>query len=118
MNFENWIIRYYKYCLCKVLTDGGIQSTKWNVNIKPDEFICPENFCFHWSEDKQKCDESLGKCYRCYPNDADCKDLYEPCEPEMEKHNLPWLYFIPNPNKLPVELREEYIIESTKLLGK
>jgi hypothetical protein len=90
---------------------------KWNINKKPPEDICPKRFCFLWSEEDNICDEAFGICRRAEPEKSD-KDLYEPCEPELDKHGLPWFYFIPNSNKLVRELREEYIKESKKLWGK
>jgi hypothetical protein len=87
---------------------------KWNVNKKPPEDICPEEYCFFWCGDENKCRETFGVCRRSGPNSSN-NDWYEPCEPELEKQGLPWFYFIPCSDKLVDELREEYNRESKKL---
>lgn len=88
--------------------------SEWDMNKKPPVNVCPKMFCFLWSETDSKCRETFGVCNRCVPNKEN-KDWYEPCEPELKRHGLPWFYFILNPDKLVDELREEYIRESTKL---
>jgi len=87
---------------------------KWDKHKKPPEDICPKNFCFLWSELENKCRKSFGKCRRSTVNLND-KDLYEPCEPELEKNGLPWFYFIVSVETLVEENKAEYLIESQKL---
>ena len=88
----------------------------WDKHKKPPDSICPEAFCFLWSESKGCCRETFGKCRRSTANQSDT-DWYEPCEPELEKQGLPWFYFTPNVNILVEELREKYIKESSELWG-
>ncbi len=88
--------------------------SSWNIHNKPHKTVCPKSFCFLWSEVDNKCRATLGICSRNIP-DENNKDWYEPCEPELEKHGLPWFYFIPDANHLVDELREEYKRESNKI---
>jgi hypothetical protein len=90
---------------------------KWNKNKMPPEDICPRIFCFLWSESDSKCRETFGKCRRSTSRVND-NDWYEPCEPELEKHNLPWFYFITSDIGLTNERRVEYLLESKKLWNK
>ena len=87
---------------------------KWDKFKKPPENICPQKFCFMWSVDGSKCRETFGLCIRLVPDKSNT-DWYEPCEPELEKHGLPWFYFIPNAYRLVVELKEDYIRQSSEL---
>ncbi|MCL1816869.1 MAG: hypothetical protein FWG43_04630 [Clostridiales bacterium] len=87
---------------------------KWDKNSKPSEDICPEIFCFFWSELDHKCRDTFGKCRRLTLKAFDY-DWYEPCEPELEKHDLPWFFFIANENGLVNERKNEYIKDSKKL---
>ena len=89
----------------------------WDKYKKPPEDICPKEFCFLWSESDCKCRETFGKCRRATSNLND-KDWYEPCEPELERHNLPWFYFIASDKGLDDESKEEYLKESKKLWEK
>jgi hypothetical protein len=88
----------------------------WNKNIKPPEDICPEKFCFLWSGAEHRCRETFGKCRRITSISND-KDWYEPCEPELEKYDLPWFYFIANDSELENERKDEYQRESKELWG-
>lgn len=87
---------------------------KWDKFKKPPENICPQKFCFIWSEDDKKCRETFGLCKRHAP-DKSHDDWYEPCEPELKKHGLPWFYFIPNADKLVDELKEDYSKQANEL---
>lgn len=87
---------------------------KWDKFKKPPENICPQKFCFIWSEDVNKCRATFGLCKRLAPDKCN-KDWYDPCEPELEKNGLPWFYFIPNADKLVDKLKEEYIRQSNEL---
>lgn len=88
---------------------------EWDVHKKPPENICPEEFCFFWSS-QSRCRETFGVCKR---NNADIsdKDWYEPCEPKLKSHQLPWFYFISNADNIDGELKEDYIRESNYLWG-
>ena len=44
-------------------------------------------------------------------------DYYEPCEPYLAKHGLPWFYFIASEKNLVDELQEDYLRESKELWG-
>jgi len=90
---------------------------KYNKNIKPDVNKCPKEFCFNWDEGNGKCGEDMPTCYRAVQNKIN-EDYYEPCNPELKKHDLPWFYFIPNAEMLDEEDKEEYLRESTRLWGK
>lgn len=68
-------------------------------------------FCFLWSESDNKCRETFGKCQRSTAMLND-KDWYEPCEPELEKHALPWFYFVTNEEALTDNRKLEYLKES------
>ena len=61
--------------------------------------------------------EKFGVCSRLC-NEPGTYDWYEPHEPHLERDGFPWFYFIPTPDKLTEECREEYIRESEKLWGK
>ncbi|MDR0248708.1 MAG: hypothetical protein LBI44_03480 [Oscillospiraceae bacterium] len=89
---------------------------EWDINKKPSASICPKAFCFLWSEEGRGCDEAFGECRRATAKHADA-DYYEPCEPELEKHGLPWFYFIAGANELTGERRGEYLRETEKLWG-
>ena len=86
----------------------------WDKYKKPPPDICPEAFCFLWSELDKKCRETFGKCRRCAAN-LNNKDWYEPHEPELKRHGLPWFYFIANGETLANEQKEKYLKESSKL---
>ena len=117
------------------------ESTK-----KPPRNICPRQFCFNWvppdgwadlsgklygsfeeaiyqPEDKTYFPDggcgagAFGPCCRVHDT-PEAHDLYEPHEYQLKHANLPWFYFIPTPEKLAEEFREEYIHESEKLWGK
>jgi hypothetical protein len=110
----------------------------WNPYVKPPADECPEAFCFHWApagsgvavgvySDAREalehlatvregtCACSLGPCRRLHPHSG-LPDRYEPSEPTLEQHGLPWFYFIPGP-QLIEERREEYIREARRLWG-
>ena len=89
-------------------------AMKWDKNIKPSKNICPKEFCFFWSDDM--CRETFGKCRR-YTTISSDRDRYEPCEPELDKHGLPWFYFIASEKSLVDERVDEYLRESKKLWG-
>ena len=88
----------------------------WKVNEKPPENICPRNFCFLWSEDEGQCRSPFGICKRFDAHKSEM-DFYEPCEPELQKHNLPWFYFISNPKNLDDDSKSKYIKEASELWG-
>ncbi len=90
---------------------------KWNPYTKPPADECPEEFCFNWAPKGSKvalgiypsvaeslkalvpvsegtCVWSFGLCRRLYPHPGLC-DHYEPHEPKLERHGLPWFYFSP-----------------------
>ena len=94
----------------------GFFKALWDLNTKPPENICPERFCFLWSTNSYKCRRTFGLCKREDPAKGG-SDLYEPCEPELEKFGLPWFYFIPSEEELVEDRREEYRRESKKLWG-
>lgn len=87
---------------------------KWDKHKKPPEYICPEVFCFFWSESSNKCKETFGKCRRSTAKQI-YRDWYEPCEPELESHSLPWFYFIPSVENLVDERKDDYLRESKRL---
>jgi hypothetical protein len=88
----------------------------WQQHIIPSPNICPKEYCFFWTEEgdyfapdlygdlqealnntkeitRSGCRCTFGKCVR--NKDANgLKDWYEPCEPELEKAELPWFYFM------------------------
>lgn len=88
-------------------------NKKFNLNIKPNNKICPEKYCFHWCY-KKYCTEK--RCCRFEPTSE--FDFYEAHEPQLEKDGLPWFYFIPSFNHLNETLIKEYIEESEKIWGK
>jgi hypothetical protein len=90
---------------------------KWNKLEKPPTSICPREFCFLWSEEDEKCDGSFGECCR-NANNTGARDLYEPCEPELEKCGLPWFYFIPDTSMLASGRKEDYLRETEQLWGR
>lgn len=112
---------------------------RWNQYEKPPADECPEEFCVHWAPAgslvalgmypnarealkhlvpvrQGMCVCSFGLCKRLHHHPS-LQDWYEPSEPTLEHHGLPWFYFIPGPHKLVEELREEYIRESQRLWG-
>lgn len=66
---------------------------------------------FFWSESDKNCRETFGKCYRSTANLNDY-DWYEPCEPELERNDLPWFYFITTEKRLLKKARKRYLRES------
>jgi hypothetical protein len=88
----------------------------WNKYEKPPVDVCPQSFCFLWSEEHQSCRETFGKCRRA-TFDAQNPDYCEPCEPELEKHGLPWFYFVADAEDLVDERKDEYLRESKELWG-
>ncbi len=116
------------------------EMKKWNLYVKPPADECPEDFCFNWAPkgsfvspgvhrnvteslkalvpvSEGQCFCPFGFCRRLYPHPT-LHDWYEPNEPELERHGLPWFYFIPSLNGLREDLKEEYIRESRRLWGK
>jgi hypothetical protein len=61
--------------------------------------------------------ELFGSKCRRETGSPDDPDIYESCEPELEKYGLPWFYFIPDAEDLDDEFKEEYLRESQKLWG-
>lgn len=116
----------------------------WDKHTKPPSDFCPGRYCVFWVtpggsadmsgriyrslEDalaphegwvkfpKGGCSCSFGVCTRTDPVAGD-HDWYEPCEPALERDNLPWFYFIPTADKLAAESRERYLRESHELWG-
>lgn len=103
---------------------------EWKPGIKPPQYICPQEFCFHWRAEgdffasglhenleealkemkpieKSQCGCSFGKCIRD-KNYAGDRDWYEPCEPALDERGLPWFYFICNTEGLNPEDRKAY----------
>ncbi len=112
---------------------------KWNPYVKPPADECPEECCFNWAPEGSEvalgvysnvaeslkalvpvsegmCIWSFGLCRRLYPHPS-LRDYYEPDEPELERHGLPWFYFIRSQDRVAAERREEYIRESKRLWG-
>jgi hypothetical protein len=87
----------------------------WDKNSKPLANVCPEKFCFFWNEEGF-CRRTFGECFRD-TGDVTDKDWYEPCEPELELHGLPWFYFIPSGDRFSGEAKDKYLRESAKLWG-
>jgi hypothetical protein len=117
---------------------------KWKRESKPDPFLCPENYCFHWSEQGtsfspgmhetvvsavikadlvvySKCNCTFGSCLRLQDKEIRSeisKDYFEPHEIALERGKLPWFYFISHPLHVNPEIRASYIYESEALWGK
>ncbi|KAB8142989.1 hypothetical protein F8S13_12165 [Chloroflexia bacterium SDU3-3] len=110
----------------------------WNSFKKPSSTICPQIYCFHWRAAggwvaeglypnlqvayqaqefvaTSRCGCHFGHCARLGVL-GDC-DWYEPDELQLAQDGLPWFYFIPNPQMLPEEMRDEYIRASELLWG-
>jgi hypothetical protein len=91
------------------------KKSNWNPNEKPDLTVCPQQFCWFWLEEEELfasslhssvdeawenlqvvekvgCGCAFGPCRRETGNPGH-EDWYEPCEPELAKHGLPWFYF-------------------------
>lgn len=62
---------------------------RWDKYKKPPGDICPQKFCFMWSEEDNICGNPFGLCKRT-TREKIHKDWYEPCEPELRKCGLPW----------------------------
>ena len=94
--------------------------TNWNPREKPDAAQCPQCFCFFWGASEPRaaprCLCSHGVCTRLDHARGD-HDWYEPHESELEEAGLPWFYFVPSPEILVGELRDDYIAESQVLWG-
>ena len=111
----------------------------WKPIRKPPPTLCPGAFCFHWREagslvapglwgsldealrnlqpvERSGCGWRLSRCKRLDPLEGNW-DAYEPHEPLLEEHGLPWFYFVPGPHKLAEESREAYVRESEALWG-
>lgn len=119
-------------------------NTHWDKYTKPPADICPKDFCFNWippdgnaevsnvlhssidealeqsssfkSFPEGGCSCTFGPCSRI-DQSPEARDWYEAVEPLLEKHDLPWFYFIPSTDKLVDELHEEYLREAKKLWG-
>ncbi len=89
----------------------------WKKEVKPSASICPQTFCFIWSEKAKSCGRAFGLCKREDSINGK-QDCYEPCEPELKKADLPWFYFISSEEILVEDLREKYKIESAEFWGK
>lgn len=104
------------------------RMSDWKPSKKPPANRCPGPFCFCWrsagsfvapglysSLDEAlqhlepvewgRCGWRLSRCTRLDPEGGD-GDAYEPHEPLLEEHGLPWFYFIPAPHRLAEEARE------------
>ena len=81
---------------------------KWDKYKKPPEDICPEKFCFMWSESDGNCSEPFGKCRRSTA-DLNDEDWYESCEPELKQNGLPWFYFYANEKNLVPRARKNLL---------
>ncbi len=111
----------------------------WDPRQKPDPRQCPGSFCFHWlprgtsfasgmhehleaalakarSVETERCACPSGSCTRLDPFKGD-DDRYEPHERNLARQGLPWFHFVPGPDLLVPELREEYIRNSERLWG-
>ena len=119
-------------------------QTIWDKHKKPPAEVCPGLYCYHWimpggSADMSRrihgsveealsgssgwqvfpdggCSCSFGLCSRLDPVHS-TKDWYEPCEPFLERDDLPWFYFTPSGYKLSPEKHEKYLLESQALWG-
>ena len=82
----------------------------WDKYHKPPAKICPQKYCFLWhdnsyfTQEVARCREPFGPCRRSTKN-PNHSDWYKPCEPELEKDDLPWFYFITNADFVDKELR-------------
>lgn len=113
--------------------------THVDIARKPASNRCPGKFCFHWrtagtmaaeglSEslstalakarvvEQTGCGYTLGRCARL-DGLSGGGDAYEPHEPCLAHHGLPWFFFIPRPENLLLDVREQYIRESEGLWG-
>jgi hypothetical protein len=98
---------------------------------RPDPRRCPERCCFNWVEQGDSFAPGFfpdlksalsnvrraevghcglvgfASCCRLPESPGDV-DLYEPCEPELERAGLPWFFFVSRPSVLTAEARERY----------
>lgn len=99
--------------MSKLIGDNMIE--RWDVRRKLLTDQCPGGFCFLWSEENKNCRETFGICRRYSKNSTD-RDWYEPCEPELKNHGLPWFYFV-DEDTLSGEFKEEYRRQKKELWG-
>ena len=113
--------------------------TIFDLRRKPSAFLCPQRYCFFWSEAGEwaadglyaNLDEALerlepvaqsgcrcafGLCLRADATNGD-RDYYEPHEPRLAESGLPWFYFITTPMNLMDDSKEAYIRDSERLWG-
>jgi hypothetical protein len=112
----------------------------WDRFEKPPVDVCPQAYCFHWLsagdwfapgyyESREVafrnlqsivtggCGCSFGCCTRLDANRGD-HDWYEPHEARLLQDGLPWFYFIPDPQHVTDEMRDDYLRESEQLWGR
>ena len=113
--------------------------TTFDLLRKPPALLCPQRYCFFWSEAgewaadglyasldealersepvaQSGCRCSFGLCLRADAANG-VRDYYEPHEPRLEESGLPWFYFITTPRNLVDDLKEVYIRDSERLWG-
>jgi hypothetical protein len=116
---------------------------KWELQQRPPEGVCPEEFCFHWGAAGDKasppghtyasvrealldsvnwpewpaggCGCHFGPCRRSRV-DAGATDYYEPCEPRLEAAGLPWFYFT-TLDSLREEFHQKFLQEAAQHWG-
>ena len=114
-------------------------AVKIDVARKPTPNRCPGVFCFHWCEagdfvapglseslasalprlrvvEQSRCGNTLSHCTRL-DGLSGKGDAYEPNEPCLASHGMPWFFFIARPNGLEPDRRDQYIRESEALWG-
>jgi hypothetical protein len=113
--------------------------TTFDLLRKPPALLCPQRYCFFWSETGgwaadglyASLDEALeqmepvaqGGCRcafgLCQRADAinGVRDYHEPHEPRLDESGLPWFYFITTPMDVMDDLKEIYIRDSEQLWG-
>lgn len=84
--------------------------------MKPPALKCPREFCFLWDTSAAACGCPFGLCARL-GGERGGRDFYEPHEPNLERADLPWFYFIPDADNLVDEAKEEYERGAKRLWG-
>lgn len=111
------------------ISEVSIMSN-WDPLVKPPAGVCPQDFCFFWchrSDGSGYCshtgrwllpsgESKPDLCIRLDPIHG-TDDYYEPHEPNLEEHGLPWFYFYPDAHMIVDDLKEAYRRESEELWG-
>ena len=113
--------------------------TTFDLLRKPPALLCPQRYCFFWTEAGARAanglyaslDEALKRLEPVAQSDYRCRhglclradaangngDYYEPHEPRLDESGLPWFYFITTPMNVIDDLKEIYIRDPERLWG-